>query len=169
MNVLNKWLDKIDNLLAYLSSAVLFLMMLWIFVDVSMRYVFNRTITGTLELTGEYFMVIIVYGAISFTLKEHGHVSVDFIKNKLSTFKQKILELISNLLAMSVFIILGLNNFQKGLEYFVNDIRSVGLLDYPLAPALMIISLGIFLLTFRLLFNIINIFRDKSTWVNKNA
>lgn len=169
MNVLNSWLDKVDQFLAYVSSAVLFLMMIWVFVDVTLRTVFNRTITGTLELTGEYFMVIIVYCAISYTLKDDGHVSVDFIKGKLSTFKQKILEVISNLLAMAVFLILGINNFQKGLEFFENDIRSVGLLDYPLAPALMIISLGIFLLTIRLFFNIINIFRDKSTWVKNNA
>lgn len=169
MNVLNSWLDKIDQLLAYVSSAVLFLMMIWIFVDVTMRSFFNRTITGTLELTGEYFMVIIVYGAISYTLKENGHVSVDFIKGKLSIFKQKILELIANVLALVVFFILGINNLEECIEYFQNDIRSVGLLDYPLAPALMIISLGLFLLTLRLLFNIINIFRNKNEWINHKA
>lgn len=160
MELLNQWLNKIDNFLAYISSAIIFVMMGWIVLDVTLRAAFNRPITGTLELTGEYFMVIIVYFAISYTFKENGHVSVDFLKHKFSKGTKRILGLISNLLALSVFIILGINNFLRGLEYFSNDIRSVGLLDYPLAPALMVITLGILTLSIRLLFDTINIIRN---------
>ena len=161
MKLLNKWFDKIDRFFLFIAAGTIFLMMVWIFIDVILRYFFNRPIAGTMEITGEYLLVIIVYLSISFTQKQNGHVNVDLLLNKLSKGTKRIVGLITNLAALFLFIILGINNFQEGLKNFAKDIRSPGVLDYPLAPALMIISLGILLLSIRLLFDSINILRNK--------
>ena len=161
MELVNKWLDRVDNFLALIGGCTLFLMMIWIFIDVILRYFFNRPIVGTMEITGEYFMVIIVYFGISFTQKENGHINVDFLYVKFPRNARKFSKLIGNLISISIFIMLGIYNFQKGINYFKNDIRSIGLLDYPLAPALIIISIGILLLSVRILFNSIKIIRNE--------
>ncbi len=161
MDRLNRWLDKVDNFFSIISGGTIFLMMVWIFLDVILRYFFKKPIVGTMEITGEYILVIIVFLAISFTQKQNEHINVDILYRNFSKGVKKILGIISNLPALCVFIILGINNFQEGLKYISNDMRSVSLLDYPLAPALMIISFGILLLSVRLLLDSIQILRNK--------
>lgn len=67
----------------------------------------------------------------------------------------------TNLLAIIVFVLLGIANYQKGMDYFATNIRTTSLLNYPLAPALMIITLGVFLLVINLIFESIAIVRGK--------
>lgn len=161
MNLLNRWLDKVDYFLMYISAGTIFLMMLWVFVDVLMRYFFNSPIPGTMEITGEYLLPIIAFLGISYTQKHNGHVNVDLLYGKFSKGTKRIVGLFTNLVALLLFIILGINNFQEGLKYFARNVKSVGLLDYPLAPALMIISFGILILCIRLVVDSINILRNK--------
>jgi FtsH-binding integral membrane protein len=47
------------------------------------------------------------------------------------------------------------------LKYFAADTRSASLLKYPLAPALLIVSLGILLFSLRILVDFINIIRGE--------
>lgn len=161
MNLLSKWLDKLDNLLVFISGCTLFVMTVWIFIDVVMRYFFNNALTGTLELTGEYFLVIIVFLSLSYTQRENGNVNVDLAYNMFPRTIKKIVLVITNLIALALFIIVGLENFREGLRYLDRDIQSVGVLNYPLAPALFVISFGILVLCLRLIFDSINVLRNK--------
>lgn len=161
MKLLNRWLDKVDYFMGFISAGTLFLMMIWIFVDVIMRYFFNNPITGTIEITGEYLLPIIVYLAISYTHKQNGHINVDLLYYKFSKGTKRVVGLFTNVVGLLLFIILGISNFLEGLNYFAKDIQSVSLLDYPLAPAMMIISFGILLICIRLVFDSINILRNK--------
>lgn len=163
MKLLKRWMDKIDNFFAYLSAITIFVMMFWIFLDVILRAFFNSPIRGTIELTGEYFMVVAVYCAISYTQKHKAHVTVDLLTDKLSKGVNKFLGLFTNLLGLIVFIVLGHNNFLRGMEYFEKDVRSPGVLDYPLGPAMMILSFGILLLCIRLLIDSLSIIFDRKS------
>jgi TRAP-type transport system small permease protein len=161
MGAINKWLDKLDDFFGYISAAVLFLMMVWIFVDVVLRTAFNSPITGTLEITGEYLMPVIVYFAISYTQKHKGHVNVDLIEQKFPQKFKKVNAFFYHICALIIYLLLGINNFQQALESFATDSRSSSLLNYPLGPALIIISIGILLFSVRLLVDSINTFSDK--------
>jgi TRAP-type C4-dicarboxylate transport system permease small subunit len=137
-------------------------MMVWIFIDVALRTAFNSPITGTLEITGEYLMPIIVYFAISYTQKHKGHVNVDLLEQKFSINLKLITRIFSNLCALFIYLLLGINNFQQALESFATDTRSSSLLKYPLGPALIFISVGILLFSLRLLVDSINLIRNKN-------
>jgi TRAP-type transport system small permease protein len=161
MTFLNNLLTKVDRLITYVSAITIFIMMMWIVMDVVLRSVFNSPITGTIEITGEYLLLIIVYLSISYTYKEGNHVSVDFIVEMLPKSLRKVLKVTTNLLSIAAFSFLGYANFLKGLDYFANNVRTTSLLHYPLAPALMIIALGVFLLVINLLLESIAIIRGK--------
>jgi TRAP-type transport system small permease protein len=158
MLTLYNWLNKIEKVLVYLSSMTLFLMMLLIVLDVFFRATFNSPIPGTLELTGEYLLVIIVYLSISYTQGKNGHVNVELIQHKFSNTTKKIIKVFSNLLTLFIFSLLGLFNFQQGLDYFANGIKSVSVHSYPLAPALMIITIGLVVFSLRLIIEIVFVF-----------
>ncbi|OLO39237.1 hypothetical protein BTR23_09305 [Alkalihalophilus pseudofirmus] len=157
-----KYHNKFDDFLVMIAAGSIFLMMILIFSDVLLRNLFNSPIIGTVEITGEYLMAIIVYFSISYTLKERGHVSVDLLKDKVSLGWSKFFGIVTNLLAIIAFVALGIANFGMGMDYFSNGITSRGLLDYPLWPALMIISLGLLSFCVRLLIDSINILRNKN-------
>lgn len=161
MTYLSKLLTKTDKFITNISAITIFIMMMWIVVDVVLRSVFNAPIAGTIEITGEYLLVIIVYLSISHTYKEGGHVSVELFKDKLSKRAKKIVRVFTNLIAIVAFVVLGIANFSKGLLYFSTNIRTTSLLNYPLAPALMIITLGVFLLVINLLLESVAIIRGK--------
>jgi TRAP-type C4-dicarboxylate transport system permease small subunit len=162
MDLLNKWMDKINHFCAYISAAILFLMMIWIFLDVLLRSIFNAPIVGTLEITGEYILPLIIFFAIGYTQKHKDHVNVDILVGRFPKGVQKVLGLFCNLVALIMFILLGLFNFQQGLDAYANDIRSSSLLKYPLAPAIILVSLGILLFSLRLLVDTINLFRSNT-------
>lgn len=162
MNSINKFINKLDNILAYFASATLFVLMMWIFLDAALRYLFNNPIVGTIEFSGEYLLIIIIYFSISYTFKHGDQVSVNFIVDKFPKNIRKYLRVFSNVFAMFVFIILGKNSIARGLELYKQDIRSSGLLDYPIAPAYIFICIGIFMITIRLLIDSINTIRDNN-------
>ena len=157
MRVINRWMDKMDHFFAYIAAGTLFLMMFLIFLDVFFRTVFNNPITGTLEITGEYLMVLIVYFGIGYTLKEDSHVRVDFFKRMIPKGLNNVFKLFYNLLAIAALLFLSYSNTLKGIEYVEKNVESTSLLNYPLAPALFIISLGLTIMAIRLIVEIINI------------
>ncbi|MCM3567506.1 TRAP transporter small permease [Neobacillus mesonae] len=159
---INRWMDKLDNFFGYISAAILFLMMMWIFLDVVLRTFFNSPIVGTLEFTGEYLLPIIVYFAISYTQKHKGHVNVDLIERRFPKMMKKITRLLSNLCALFIYLMLGINNYHQALKYIAADTRSASLLKYPLWPALIMVSIGILLFSLRLFVDSINMINDKS-------
>ncbi|MFJ7735545.1 TRAP transporter small permease [Lysinibacillus sp. NPDC097287] len=164
MTFLGKILAETDRFITNISAVTIFIMMVWIVVDVLLRSIFNAPIAGTIEVTGEYLLVIIVYLSISYTYKEGGHVSVELFQNKFSLGVKKGVKLVTNIFAIAAFFLLGVANFKKSVEYFEADIRTTSLLNYPLAPALMIITLGVFLLVINLTLESISIVRGKKDY-----
>jgi TRAP-type C4-dicarboxylate transport system permease small subunit len=75
--------DRVLRLLALLSGGVLLLLMVYTFVDVVLRYVFNRPFSGSLEFT-EFMMVLIVFLAIAYTGWTGGHIAVDLFEKALN-------------------------------------------------------------------------------------
>jgi len=157
MEKLKKLFESMDKVTSGISAFTLFLMMVWIFVDVMLRTFFHRPIQGTIELTGEYLMVLLVYLSLSYTHKQDGHVKVTFLEEKFSKRIKNITKCMTNLFAACLFSFISILNFQEGLEYIEQNIRSSGVLSYPLAPALFIISLGMMMITLRLLIECISI------------
>lgn len=152
MTFLTKMFNKFESVLLVISMLTLFIMMLWVFTDVFLRFFFNAPLKGTIEITGEYLMVLIVYLAISSTQKHDGHIKVTLFSDKFPKKIENIIKFITNLVAAFIFLWVSYFNFQKGGDYLNNSITSVGSLDYPLAPALFIIGFGILMISIRLIF-----------------
>lgn len=162
MKKLTNLFETVDKITSGIAAFTLFVMMLWIFMDVMLRTFLNNPIQGTIELTGEYLMVILVYLSLSYTHKNDGHVKVTFLEEKFPKLIKNITKFITNLLAASLFLFIGILNFQEGLNYLDQNIRSVGVLGYPLAPALFIISFGLIMITVRLLIECMTILFSKN-------
>lgn len=154
--------EKIENVFINISLLSIFLMMLAIFADVTMRYIFNSPIPGITEMSGDYFMVLIVFLAISYTHKENGHVKADVIESRLSKKMKVILDIFKGLLIILVLSIIFISSINIFFEYLQNDVRSVGSIEYLIAPAYLVIAIGLLLMIIRLVLNIVDILQSFS-------
>lgn len=78
------YLTKTIDLVGAFCALLMFLMLLNVFYDVVMRYLFDDVSIGMQELEWHLFAAMFMFG-IGYTLKEDGHVRVDVFYDNFST------------------------------------------------------------------------------------
>lgn len=91
--LLNMYCKCLDGLLAFVLS----LMVIMVFTNVVLRYVFNSSIIASEELSRWGLVWLTFLGAIV-ALKEGGHIGVDALTSRLPRWMKKICLLCANLL-----------------------------------------------------------------------
>jgi TRAP-type transport system small permease protein len=89
----------------YVSCVMLGLMMLLTTVDVVMRYIFNRPITGAPELS-ELMMVILVFPALAWITIDRSQIRVDILVNGWRRKTQLIVEILTLILTLATYGVL---------------------------------------------------------------
>ena len=105
MNVLKtftRWIDGLNEWIGRGVAWVTLALVLVIFVDVVMRYLFNKSFVFTQELEWHLFGFIFLIGA-GYTLLHDGHVRVDIIYQRLGFKGQAWI----NMMGVIVFLIPG--------------------------------------------------------------
>jgi len=97
------------------AGAALTAMMFLTVADVILR-AFKRPIVGTYDLVGLLGAVVIGF-AIPQTSRVKGHVLMDFLTGKLSRAVQGVLHVLTRVLAMATFAIMGWNIWLLGDGY----------------------------------------------------
>lgn len=72
------WEKLVDAALGVAASAILFVLMLITFVDVISRYVFNRPLSGSFEIT-ELMLLVLIFAGLPLVSHADEHVTMDFI------------------------------------------------------------------------------------------
>ncbi len=116
MQYLEKFANFIDSLndkIGYLVGWLTTIMVLLVFYDTFMRYVFHKGNVALQELEWHLFAIIFLIGA-AYTLKEGGHVRVDIIYLKLSRTTKAWIDFLGIfvfLIPFSIMIILSTKGF----------------------------------------------------------
>jgi TRAP-type transport system small permease protein len=87
---------------ALFSVVFLFLMMMFIAVDVVGRYVFNMPIPGSIDFV-TVMMVVVVFPAFGYLTSQDGHVRTDLLFERLSSRWKGIFDIFNSL--FSIFLI----------------------------------------------------------------
>ena len=82
LKTLSRWIDSLNEWVGRGVAWVTLALVLVIFVDVVMRYLFNTSFVFTQELEWHLFAFIFLIGA-GYTLLHDGHVRVDIIYQRL--------------------------------------------------------------------------------------
>jgi TRAP-type C4-dicarboxylate transport system permease small subunit len=77
------WERRADAALGIAASAILFCMMTLTFVDVILRYVFNRPLRGGFEVT-ELMLLVLIFAGLPLVTHANEHVTMDLIDRWLS-------------------------------------------------------------------------------------
>ena len=148
LNKIDKAFDKVTIFTRWLNViglAFFFLMVMFTFVDVILRYLFNRPIMGSKEIT-ELMLVLVVSLGIAYTHSKKGHVAVDIFTGKLSSEGQLMINTVTTILSIGLFIILVWQNTVNFLWFMSTDKIHGLAVQTPAAPFAAIIVLGCVLL-----------------------
>jgi len=100
-----KWIHTASQELCWLSIIILFLMMLFITIDVVGRYLFKSPITGSIDYI-TVMMVIVVFPCFAYVTSEGGHVRTDILFDRLSKRGQGVFDIINSLFSIVLIVLI---------------------------------------------------------------
>jgi len=133
-------ISKISRWLHSVGVSILAAMMLLTFADVALRYVFNRPISGSYELT-EFMMAVLLTFGIAYCAVVKGHVTVDVVVSRFPQRVQAIIDSITCLLGLSLFSLITWQCILYAAEKYGSGHGSV-VLEIPIYPFIGLIALG---------------------------
>ena len=157
-------IDRVCDKVVYITSIIFIapcavLLVAWVFMFGA--FIISRTIFNTnwlfVEEYTEYWLVLIVFFSLLYTLRKGGHINVDTVVKLLSKKTRNILALITAFLSLVLVCYLtskGVAWFQYGLAEGVRSLTPLNTLVWPvylLIPiGLAALSLGLLIRFFRL-------------------
>jgi TRAP-type C4-dicarboxylate transport system permease small subunit len=131
---------KCSKFLNAVGGVILVLMMLLTVLDVILRYL-GKPITGTYELMG-FSGALVIGFAIAQASLDDAHVSVDILTDRLSPLRKKLLLVVTKLIGLILFALIGWALFMKGHDLYRTGEVSLTLRVpyYPVAYGLSLCS-----------------------------
>jgi len=137
---LEKTIDRLTNLGAVFGGLLTAAMTLIVGYAVVGRYIFNRPI-GWSEEISEYLVVWAVFMGAAYTLKKDGHIGVDILTSRLKDGTRRVFLRFQYLVGLIFFSLL----FYKGIEMVAlslrMDSRSMAI-EFPLFVAHLSVPVG---------------------------
>lgn len=148
-----RMIDAADILLVGIAAASLFVLMLVVVADVSLRYLVNSPLQWSFDVISNYLMPGLFFLAVSHTLKVHAHVSVDLVHNYVAERTRYAFEFACSALAVPVFALCAWFAARITYSDFQSGITASSGLPIPTWSVSFMLPLGFGLLTLRMLLN----------------
>lgn len=142
------------------SGAVLLGILALMSAEVFARYLFNKPILGTVEISS-YLLVIFCFTGMAFVQSQKGHICIELVTQRLPTSLQCTLRIITLILSLVTFVVITwqmAGAFWKSWE--IQEVRW-GALPLPVWPVKFMIAFGSFTLCLQFLLNIVDEIRNK--------
>jgi len=109
--VFNSTISKFFN---KISSLLLFIMPIPVFLDVLARYLFEASIPGVIEIEG-YLLLAIVYLALAYTQFVEGHIRIDLLLAKFPARLRNIIDTSNYFICTLFFLLMSFQLFKGAL------------------------------------------------------
>ncbi len=142
---LEKSIYPVSRFLHHVGQWVVVLMVLLTVTDVCLRYIFNRPILGSYEIT-QFMMAILIFASVGYTMAVKEHVSVDLVITKLPKRVRALLEAITCVLACGLFAVAAWRTVvHVGTTWKRHDVSAD--LFIPVSPFVLFVALGLAVLS----------------------
>lgn len=152
------WVERIVfplNGVAHKVGLVVLLLMMFLTVgDVAGRYLFNKPISGTFELTN-FGLALVVFLALGYTQIRKGHISVDVLVSRFSPRAQAVIDSITYLFSLGLFSLVAWQSAVHAGRLFAGHNVS-GVLLWPIYPFVIAVAIGSLLFCLVLLVDLLS-------------
>jgi len=145
---------KINTLAATLAGIVLLFITVAIFVDVFLRYFFNRPSIWVTEVS-TYLFLYLIFLATSYALQQGLHIRVTFLLDYFGDKVRRIIDIITALFALTFSAVLLWQTSSMTWTAFSEDWTSPTMLNAPFGYIYISMVIGSILLVLTFLGNII--------------
>jgi TRAP-type C4-dicarboxylate transport system permease small subunit len=152
---LEKYSHSISRIVNIVGAIVLAVMMFIVAADVTLRYILNAPIKGSVELV-EAAMVISTFFAVAYTASKKGHVAIDLVITRLPRKAVTVIDIVIYLISISFFSLMIWRNLIRANAALVEH-QVTTVLSIPLYPLMFIIAFGFILLTLVLLSDLLTL------------
>ncbi len=105
LQAVERVINRISDCLGWIAATLFLLLLVNVFYDVIMRYLFNDVSIGLQELEWHLFSAVFLLG-VPYAIKTGGHVRVDVIYEGLSRRTQGIIDILGTLFLLFPFCLL---------------------------------------------------------------
>jgi hypothetical protein len=96
--------DKVSLFSAKAVGGILMAMMVLTCADILLRFFFSKSIVGSVEIEGNYFMAAVIFLPLAYGMtSRQGHIRVDILTSRLPPRVRNGLELFSLILSFCIF------------------------------------------------------------------
>ena len=150
MATFDRWLTRIENLLAAFGIVVMLLIVGAVCLEIILRTFFAHPQVWVIEFT-EYGLLYITFLGTAWLLRQDGHVRVDLLTNALDREWRRRLALVSAAVGFAVSVVLTVFGVIITLDTLRRGVYKPTILEFPTWIVLLVIPLGASLLTARFL------------------
>ena len=140
----------IDTVLGAITNFTLFVMMLSITLDAAGRYLFNRPLTGNMEATSFYFLVILAFLGLPLAHKGNEHIRIEVFRKLMLRVPGRLVDRLHSLLSALAFGFFAWHSGRLAVEKFMDLETSLGAIQFPLYLSYVWVPIGTGYLTLRL-------------------
>lgn len=152
MALISRLLAKAAELTALLAGIAIAAMMIQVTADVAMRYLFGRSLSGTLTVVSYYYMVIAAFVPLALAEQKSGHISVEFVTELMPKRAQDHLAGLILIPTTLIGAVLTWRTFEAAMRAFhMGASQTNGSSSIPVWPAYFALPLGAGLMTLILL------------------
>jgi TRAP-type C4-dicarboxylate transport system permease small subunit len=138
-----RWLDGCERVVTLVAAAATFAMMLLTTADAAGRYLLNRPILAAYELTTNYLMVMAVFLAMPYAYRTGANIRVTFLVARLGRRGRLAVSHVVQIVSILYLAALVVATAQQAFHVWSTRTTFVTL-DWPLWPAHLIVSAGLF-------------------------
>lgn len=135
-------LARYEAALLALGAVCLFAMMIIVFVDVVMRYLFNSPLGFSYDLISLYLMVGVFFFSLSDTLRHDEHVRVDILYLRMSRGVRRLCDRISYGLSAVLFTVVLWTGLLRAVVSTAQGEVMATLIPWPIWVAYWIVPIG---------------------------
>ena len=143
-------LTSFCRLLSSAGICVFMVMVFMTFLDVFMRYMFNRPMNGIFEITA-MLMPLVVFSSVAYTQCTKSHISMDLLTGKLSEPHRNVLEFSTGVWSLAVCLL----SVYASCVYAFNTKLIILTLNLSVKPFVLFVSFGFALMALVILIDVV--------------
>jgi TRAP-type C4-dicarboxylate transport system permease small subunit len=143
-------LSAIENVCGVLAALSLGAIMLIVASDVGLRYLAGRPWPWAYDVVSIYLTVAVFYLALSRTLREHGHISVDLLRPRMSIRLRNAFDLLICVLSAAFFAIIAVLTTRLALSQYEGSEVISSYVDWPTWISTLFVPIGTALIILRI-------------------
>jgi len=154
ISAVDRIVARAEQLFEAVAAVSIFVIMLVVFSDIGMRYLFNRPIVWAYDVISLYLMAAAFFLSLSSTYAAHGHIGMEIFVRLLPPRGRRLMEIITCVLAIPLFGLMAGVGAERAYNHWANNDAISGLIAWPTWIGAALVPVGAGLLVVRLTFRL---------------